>query len=78
MNRKEILTEEIKSIGYIEEEKILEVEFYPGGIYHYAGGLYHFFDVSKKHYEAMLNADSPFEYLAWNIEDYHSYKSMDS
>lgn len=76
MNRKEILTKEIKSVGYNADKKILEVEFYEGGIYHYAGGIYHFFGVSKSEYEGMINAASPFEFLAENIEQFCSYKKI--
>ena len=46
----------INSVGYDEENQILEIEFQHGGIYQY-------FDVSKSEYDALLNAASHGKYF---------------
>ena len=61
MERQELDSPALKSIGYDEKEKIMEVEFIRGGVYHY-------FDVPKRVYEELMNADSLVRYFLEHIK----------
>ena len=50
MNRQSVDSSNLASIGYDEENEILEIEFNHGGIYQYS-------DVPKDEYESLMNAD---------------------
>lgn len=56
----------LASVGYDEKEQILEVEFNHGGIYEY-------YDVEKKVYDDLMNADSLGRYFINNIKDGYDY-----
>lgn len=49
-----------------DKKKILEVEFNHGGVYQY-------FDVSKKVYDDLMDADSHGRYFVYNIRDCYEY-----
>jgi hypothetical protein len=49
MDRVSVKSSEIRSIGYDESVKILEIEFHHGGVYQYSG-------VSKKIYDNLMKS----------------------
>ena len=51
MKRQAVDSSNLASVGYDEENEILEVEFNHGGVYQY-------YDVPKEEYEALMNANS--------------------
>ncbi|WP_366664304.1 KTSC domain-containing protein [uncultured Alistipes sp.] len=61
MERTYVASSNIASIGYDEENLILEVEFNNGNIYHY-------FDVPSHIYEGLMNADSKGSYLHHQVK----------
>ena len=64
-HRVKVNSSKIWSIGYDAFTKILEVEFYEGGVYHY-------FDVPETIYTQLMFADPVDEYLNVNIASkYH-------
>lgn len=62
MIRKPVSSSNLKSIGYYEETKILEVEFKDGSVYQYS-------DVPKEICEALMNASSHGRYFHRFIKD---------
>lgn len=56
MERRPVKSSNIKSIGYSETDKCLEVEFINGGIYEY-------YKVPKESYVSLMGADSHGKYL---------------
>lgn len=60
MDRKEVKSSTIQSIGYSAKDQILEVLFNSGGLYQYSG-------VSKEVADAFLNSDSKGSYFAISI-----------
>jgi len=62
MERKAVESSNLASVGYDEHEEILEIEFQHGGVYQY-------FDVPKKVYEELMNADSHGIYFNVNIRN---------
>lgn len=50
----------LRSVHYDAVNKILQVELYVGGSYHYA-------DVPANIYDEMLQAESPFQFFERNI-----------
>ena len=61
MKRTNVDSSNLKSVGYDEEEKILEIEFLHGGIYQY-------FEVPKSVYDGLMNADSHGKYFDRNVK----------
>lgn len=66
MKRKKVDSSNLASVGYDEENQILEIEFNHGGVYQY-------FDVPKEEYEALLNADSLGSYFYHNIRNDYEF-----
>jgi hypothetical protein len=69
MERQQVESSNLASIGYDAENEILEVEFNHGGIYQY-------FDVPENVYEELMNADSHGRYFVHNIKDDYEYQKM--
>ena len=69
MKRETVDSSNLASVGYDEENEILEIEFKHGGVYQY-------FDVPKDKYEALMNADSLGSYLYHNIRDTYGYSKL--
>lgn len=70
MERKEVKSSNIKSIGYDEENKNLEIEFHLGAVYSYTG-------VPKEAYDALMAAESKgsaFARLIKGVFNYHKVK----
>lgn len=62
MDRKPVISSNIKSIGYNKEEKVLEIEFNHGGVYEYS-------NVPKNAYESLNNAPSKGRYFIKYIKN---------
>jgi len=56
LERKEVDSSNIKTVGYMPEHKILEIEFHSGAIYRYAG-------VPKKVFVGLMRAKSKGKYF---------------
>jgi hypothetical protein len=67
MKRKLVDSTSIKSVGYNEQKKILEIEFMQGWTYHY-------FNVPVAIYVALINANSVGVYFHRNIKTIYRYK----
>ena len=52
MQRQAVTSSQIKSVGYDEAEKTLEIEFTNNG------AVYQYYDVPKKIFDALMEADS--------------------
>lgn len=61
MKRTNVESSNLKSVGYDEENEILEIEFKHGGIYQY-------YDVSKDVYDGLMSADSHGKYFDRNVK----------
>ena len=66
MQRVPVKSTSIKSIGYDEKEKILEIEFHTNFVYQY-------FDVPVEVYEALVKAESKGKYYNINIKNKYQY-----
>lgn len=66
MNRISVDSSNINSIGYDEEEQILEIEF--------DNGIYHYFNVPSQIYQSFLIANSHGKYFHENIKNVYDYK----
>jgi hypothetical protein len=64
MIRKPVVSSHIRSVGYDENEKRLEVEFADGSVY-----SYHNVGADKHH--GLMNAHSPGKYLHAHIKHKH-------
>ncbi len=63
MMRQPVQSSNLKSIGYDEHQKILEIEFLSGGIYQYT-------NVSKKMFVDLMSASSKGKFFAQFIKDH--------
>ena len=68
MERETVKSSNLASIGYDEENNILEIEFKHGGIYQYS-------KVPFNVYEELMNAMSHGTYFSANIRNNSSYKT---
>ena len=62
MNRQDVSSSNIRSIGYDSESQTLEIEFHSGGIYQY-------FSVPESTYNALMSASSHGSFFSRNIKD---------
>ena len=69
MKRENVSSSNLASVGYNEENEILEIEFNHGGIYQY-------FNVPINEYEALMSADSHGKYFAANIRNDYEYSKI--
>ncbi|NUM79266.1 KTSC domain-containing protein [bacterium] len=69
MDRIEVTSSELKSVGYDPNLGILEVEFRNGGIYRYL-------DVPQYHYDSLLTAESLGKYFNANIHTHYRYSRL--
>lgn len=67
MERKNVSSSNIKSIGYDENAEELEVEFKSGDVYEY-------FNVPVDKYKALMSALSIGTYFAANVRDKYKYR----
>ena len=64
MERKDVTSSNIKSVGYDPASEILEVEFNNGGVYQYA-------HVSQAKHTALMAAPSVGRYFSRDIKGHH-------
>lgn len=69
MKRTNVDSSMLKSVGFDEKKKILEVEFNHGGIYEY-------YNVEKKTFDDLVNADSLGRYFINSIKDDYDYTQI--
>lgn len=69
MERQSVKSSNLASIGYDEENEILEVEFKNGGVYQY-------FDVPENVYDELMNADSHGVYFSSNIRNEYEFEKI--
>ena len=70
MNREEVVSTVLKSVGYEPDTQILEIEFQSGDVYQY-------FDVPQDVVAALLNADSKGTYFNDSIRDAYPTEKLD-
>ena len=66
MKRRRVTSSSLRSVGYDESAKILEIEFQNGRVYRY-------YDVPRDVYEELMNAESLGSYFVENIRDNFRY-----
>ena len=69
MNRQQVRSSNIRSVGYDDENLLLEIEFHRGGIYQY-------FEVPESVYQGLLQAPSKGTYFRNQIMDNYRYKRV--
>lgn len=69
MNRINVNSSSIRSIGYDNENKTLEIEFIDGEVYQYLG-------VSDAIYQGLIAAPSLGRYLNMKIKNVYSFKRV--
>lgn len=69
MKRQSVHSSNIASIGYDDNNKILEIEFHHGGVYQYLNVP---FDV----YEKLMDANSHGTYFSANIRNNSLYRTI--
>lgn len=68
-HRTPVSSSSIRSVGYDEGERTLEIEFHSGGIYEYD-------DVSEEAYRELLQADSRGRYFHDHVRGQHDYRRL--
>lgn len=69
MKRKEVVSSNLKSVGYDQITKLLEIEFKGGRLYQYSS-------VPPQIYEGLMNAASKGKFFHAHIRDTFSYKKI--
>ncbi|HYG20596.1 MAG TPA: KTSC domain-containing protein [Ohtaekwangia sp.] len=69
MHREPLTSSSLRSVGYHEDEEILEVEFVNDGIHQYLG-------VPLEKYAALMSAESHDAYFSHNIRGMYEYKEV--
>jgi hypothetical protein len=69
MIRKEVISSELRSVGYKEETSMLEVEFRSGGVYRYFG-------VRRDLYLNLMAAESKGRFFNEWIRERHYYQRV--
>ena len=69
MQRQNVESSNLASVGYDEKSQILEIEFNHGGVYQY-------FDVPTEEYESLMSADSLGSYFYHNIRNDYEYAKL--
>jgi hypothetical protein len=69
MIRKNVHSSNIRSIGYNEKSKVLEIKFHESRIYQY-------FNVPKYVYHGLINAQSHGSYFHSNIKGKYNYQRI--
>jgi len=70
MERKEVTSTSIKSVGYDRKTQTLEVEFRP------KGRLYQYSDVTEEEFTRLMNAASKGKYFNQYIKDFYPTKRL--
>ena len=69
MQRQQVNSSNIKSVGFDVQKKMLEVEFYSGGTYQYS-------NVPKEVYFRFIKSESLGKFLHTNIKGIYKYKQV--
>ena len=69
MERTEVVSSNVKSVGYDDEESVLEVEFMSGGVYQYS-------DVPRDVFEGFFMASSVGRYLHQNVKGVYEFERV--
>lgn len=69
MNRIPVNSSDLRSVGYDETTKVLEIEFHGGQIYQYYG-------VPRAVYEGLMQAASHGKYFHAHIKNVYSYQRV--
>ena len=69
MDRQPVSSSNLKSVGYDESSKILEIEFHSGGVYHY-------YSVPSSVYQDLMIAPSHGKYFLAHIKDVYRYERI--
>lgn len=69
MNRTPVVSSNVASVGYDDDNSTLEIEFNNGAVYQY-------FDVSRIVYDGLMSADSVGSYLASHIKGHYRYSKV--
>ena len=69
MNRQNVVSSNIRSIGYDQISMVLEVEFLNGSVYQYIG-------VPESLFNELMKAPSHGTFLAQNIKDRFAYRRI--
>lgn len=67
MNRISVSSSDLSSVGYDQNQQILEIEFNGGGVYQYS-------NVPEAEYNGLMNASSHGKYFHQHIKDRYSYR----
>lgn len=71
MNRHPVQSENLKSAGYDEKERVLEVEFHKGN------KLYQYQNVPREAYLGLIGSSSPGKFFTVMIRGKYSYRLVD-
>jgi hypothetical protein len=69
MDRTPVSSSNLSSVGYDEEDRVLEIEFNSGGVYQY-------YDVPPRIYEELMDASSHGSYFHREIKDNYRYDQI--
>jgi len=69
MERRPVISSNLKSVGYDTDSQMLEVEFHSGAVYQYYG-------VPQSLYEGLLNAPSHGKYFHRYIRNQFPYRRV--
>jgi hypothetical protein len=69
MDRTPVSSSNLRSVGYNEDERLLEIEFNSGGIYQY-------YDVPSRIHRGLMNASSHGSYFHEKIKDNFRYDQI--
>lgn len=69
MDRIDVVSSNLKAVGYDEGSETLEIEFRDGRVYHYFG-------VPPEEHRALMEAGSHGKYLAAEIKDRYRYEKV--
>jgi hypothetical protein len=70
MERQQVDSSNIKSIGYDKENRVLEVEF------NYKNTVYNFYDVPESVYNGLMNHESHGKYFNAMIKNKYEYSRI--
>jgi len=69
MNRTPVSSSNLSSVGYDEDNEILEIEFNSGKVYQY-------YDVPSRIYEGLMNASSHGSYFHSHVKENFRYDQI--
>lgn len=69
MERTSVSSSNLRSVGYNQDDQILEIEFNSGGVYRY-------FSVPANIHADLMNASSHGKYFHRNIKDVYQYEQV--